>query len=132
MLDIHNNLWYAADMLRKFSETHIDKDLTETATDFENALLFNCKFRDLRGKSFINCDLNHSEFLTDRVEDLLNFSLTLNCHSFRNVVLSETIFDLLLLLLFITKGNDSKRKKLLSVVGADRARKLLRQLEDLE
>src|SRR5688572_15795923 len=119
-------------MLRTFSEKHIDENLEETATSYDNALLFNCKFRDLRGKSFINCDLNHSEFLTDRVEDLLNFSLTLNCHSFRNVVLSETIFDLLLLLLFITKGNDSKRKKLLQIVGSERARELSEKLEILE
>jgi len=119
-------------MLRHFTEQHIDEDLTKTATSYENALLFNCKFKDLRGKSFINCDLNQSQFLTDTVADLLGFSITLDCHSFENVELSELIFNLILLLLYKTKGNDKKRKMLLAIVGYDEARRILEQLETLE
>jgi len=119
-------------MLRAFAEQHIDEDLTKTTADFDNALLFNCKFDNLRGRTFKNCDLNHSEFLTDKLEDLLDFTLTLNCGSFENVRLSEMVFDVLLLLIYKTKGNDSKRKKILSVVGTARARELLYQLENLE
>ena len=119
-------------MLRVFTEQHIDEDLTAIDRDFDNALLVNCKFKNLRGLTFKNCDLNYSEFLTDRIEDLLGFTLTLDCNSFQNVTLSETIFDVLLLLLFKTKGNDTKRRKLLEVIGKEKAEALLKQLELLE
>ena len=119
-------------MLRAFAEQHIDEDLTKTTADFDNALLFNCKFDNLRGRTFKNCDLNHSEFLTDKLEDLLDFTLTLNCGSFENVRLSEMVFDVLLLLIYKTKGNDSKRRKLLNVIGKEKAEALLKQLALLE
>lgn len=119
-------------MLRQFKETHIDEDLTQTATDYDNALLFGCLFDDLRGRTFKNCDMNRSRVLTGDVQKLLGFTVTLDCHSFKNVELSETVFDVLLLLLFSTKGNDSKRRKLLRVIGRDRASMLRKQLEVLE
>lgn len=119
-------------MLHKFSEKHIDEDLSMSATDYDNALLFHCKFKNLRGLTFKNCDLNQSEVLTDNVADVLGFTATLGCHTFTGVTLSETVFDLLVLLLYTTKGNDSKRRKLLNIVGADRAKELLQQLDSLE
>jgi hypothetical protein len=119
-------------MLRAFAEQHIDEDLTNADRDFDNALLFNCKFDNLRGRTFKNCDLNRSEFLTDRIEDLLGFTITLDCHSFGNVTLSETIFDAILLLLYKTRGNDSKRRKLLEIIGKEKVEALLKQLGTLE
>ena len=119
-------------MLREFSQQHINEDLTETVSDYDNALLFGCKFRKLRGRTFKNCDLNYSEFVTDNIKELLGFTLTLSCHSFKNVRLSPLVFNLLILLLLQTLGNDTKRRKLLSVIGKKTAKELLKRMEELE
>jgi len=74
----------------------------------------------------------NSRFLTDRIEDALGLTLTLDCHSFEDVECSPLIFDLLLLLLAKTKGNTDKRRKLIEFVGRDRAYEILKQLEQLE
>jgi hypothetical protein len=118
--------------LHSFAALHMDKDYTNETGVHDNELFFNCKFKKLNGLTLKDCDLNRSEFITDDIRDALGFTLTLNCMSFNHVQYSELLFDLLLLLLSKTKGNDEKREKLLDVVGRERANKLLRILNTLE
>jgi hypothetical protein len=76
--------------------------------------------------------MNGSKLLTDKIEDALGLTATLDCHSFDNVELSPLLFDLFLVLLLKTKGNETKRRKLIQVIGEDRVRQLLSQLSEIE
>lgn len=119
--------------VRHFAAKAIDQDLSGAPLGHrENELFFNCTFKDLRNTTFKNCDLNHSKFTSDRAEELLGLTVTLNCHSFENVELSPFVFDLMLTLLLKTKGNVEKRRKLIEVIGEDRLRELLTQLKQVE
>src|SRR5258706_10758061 len=106
--------------LHKFSEEYIDADMTVCKKEFDNALLYHCRFKDLRNVTIKNCDMNQSEILSDRIEDLVGFCATFSCKHFNNVKLSELVFDIFLMLLVQTKGNDLKRLKLLEIVGKER------------
>lgn len=119
--------------LRDFSEKHIDETMQGVAgREFDNALFFNCVFDDIKGTTFKHCDLNHSTFKTDKIEDLLGATITLDCNSFGNVELSPLIFDLILVLLTKSRGNTEKRKQLVEVLGRERVLELLTQMKDLE
>lgn len=118
--------------MRKFTERHIEEDCSELKGDHENGLFFGCTFRKLNDLSLKNCDLNGSQFKTEGIRDALGFTVTLDCHSYKGVELSEDLFDLQLLLLYQTLGNDEKRKKLLDVVGKERAERFLRIMSHLE
>lgn len=64
---------------------------------------------------------------------MLGFTVTLDCHSFKDVELADQEFDLICLLLTKTKGNTLKRMALLKhVVGMENSRRLLTKLETLE
>lgn len=119
-------------MLHKFSDMFIDKDFVNVTQDFDNALLYNCIWHKLNGVTLKNCDLNHSKIPIQKIEDILNFTVTLNCKSFNNVELSELVFNLFLILLYKTKGNDTKRRKILELIGTEEAKKLLSTLEGIE
>ncbi|CAK0752179.1 hypothetical protein CCP3SC15_1830002 [Gammaproteobacteria bacterium] len=103
--------------LREFSEIHIEQGEPVHPKEYENALFFDSVFDDLRGLTLKDCDLNRSRFVTADVEKALGFTLTLNCHSFGGVEYSPLLFDLLLYLLTITKGNDAKRHELKKLLG---------------
>ena len=118
--------------LHTFSETHIDEDCSRLDGSHENGLFFNCKFDRLVGLTLKDCELNQSEFETDSISKALGFTMTLGCKSFRGVRLSSLLFDLVLCLLTMGKGNDSKREKLKDVVGRDRYDALMRVLRVTE
>lgn len=118
--------------LRKFSEIHIDEDCSQLGGEHNNALFHNCKFHKLNGLSLVDCDLYKSEFTTESIRDALRFAVTLNCHSFRGVKLSPLIFDLILMLLTMSEGNDEKRRQLIEVIGQSRYDALNRVLERVE
>lgn len=118
--------------LRQFSELHIDEDCRDLTGQHENGLFFNCKFEKLNGLTLKDCDLNRSQFVTETLRDALGLTLTLDCFSFKGVELSPLLFDLLLLMLHISAGNDEKRERLLDVIGQHRAAQLLRIIEGLE
>jgi hypothetical protein len=120
------------DSVHKFASYHVDEDCSDLTGTHDNELFFNCTFDKLSGLTLKNCDLGRSEFVTTSVVDALNFTLTLNCNSFRDVTLSPLLFDLLLALLVTSAGNSEKREKLLDVIGKDRAKVLLRVLKDIE
>lgn len=117
---------------RDWNEVHIREDCTSIKGKHDNGLFFGCKFDDLRGVSLTNCDLSTSQFVTDDIRKAMNFTMTLNCHSFRDIELSEELFDLYLALLLTTKGNDEKRDKLADVIGRRKAERLLSLLKRLE
>ncbi len=121
------------DALHRYSAEHIDENLESVPVgNRENELFFNCTFRDVRGATLKRCNLHHSKFLTDRIEDALGFTVTLDCNSFQDVELSPLLFDLLLCLLLKTKGNTEKRRKLLDVIGRDNAHKILSEMARIE
>jgi len=119
--------------LHKFDETHVDEDLTKICNkEYKNALLFNCKFKDLRNVTFKDCDMNQSRILSDRIEELLGFTATFSCKHFHNVELSELVFDLFIMLLIQSKGNDEKRSKLKEILGQEKLDFFINKLKDLE
>jgi len=118
--------------LRHFSEEHIREDCTTMTGEHEDGLFFGCRFDRLNGLTLKDCDLNRSEFQTEKVRDALGFTLTLSCLSFRNVKFSALLFDLMLCLLSMSAGNDEKRAKLRDVVGAGRFDTLMRVLKGIE
>jgi hypothetical protein len=116
-----------------FRATHIDEDLKGVSIGSrENELFFNCELKYLRGATLKNCVLTNSKVLTDRVEDALGLTVTLDCHTFEDLELSPLMFDLLLVLLLKTKGNVEKRRQLIAVIGRARVVELLGQLKRLE
>lgn len=118
--------------LRNFDQTFIDSDCKTLSGLHDNELFFNCVFENLNNLTLSNCDLNQSKFLTASIRDALNFTLTLNCHSFDKVEFSELLFDLLLVLVTKTTGNDLKREQLLDVIGRDRASAINKILKTIE
>lgn len=118
----------------KFSASHIDQDLTGVRLGHhENELFHNCTFKDVRGAVLKDCNLQHSRFVTDRIEDALGLTFTVgDCNTFENVEYSPLLFDLLLVMMCKTKGNDVKRRKIIELIGKDRLIDILRQLKGIE
>lgn len=113
-------------------QTHIHEDCSSLTGTFEDHVFYGCHFNKLNGLALKNCDLNQSKFTTDRIEDMVNFTISLNCLSFQNVELSPLIFDLILCLLVKTKGNTEKRRRVLELIGHDRAHQVLRSMGRVE
>lgn len=111
---------------------HIDEDCRELTGHHKGDVFANCTFDNLNGLTLERCDLSRSKFTTSTLEHALNFTVTLNCLSFNQVEMSELLFDLLICMLLKTKGNDEKRKKLVSVLGRERVVELLSAMKNLE
>jgi hypothetical protein len=120
------------DKLREFSNERIGEDCSTLSGTHENELFFDCIFCNLGGLTLKDCVLDRSKFTTSRLRDALGFTMTLDCHSFRDVEFSPLLFDLFMMLAYMSKGNDEKREKLLDVVGRDRAQAILRALKETE
>lgn len=114
--------------MREFSDKHIDEDCRGMSGTHENELFFNCVFDRLQNLSLINCDLNQSKFKTSSIKDAMGFAMTLDCFSFRGVEYSPILFDLLLLLMTLTTGNDEKRRQIVEILGKDRYESMKRLL----
>lgn len=95
------------------------------------ALLWNCRMERLRNTTLDHCCLAHSVVAPRRIEDILGFTLTLNCFSWKDVELNEVAFDLMLFLLTTTVGNDDKREVLKRLIGAERLIELERDFATL-
>lgn len=113
-MDLHN---VQSDALRDFSSVKIEEDCKGLRGHHENELFYGCSFRDLRGLTLKDCDLNQSRFETDRLAEARGFTLTIDCHSFNGVEYSPLLFDLLLYLMTTTKGNDDKRRHIFELLG---------------
>jgi hypothetical protein len=113
-------------------KAHINENCESISGTFEDEVFFECTFKKLNGLTLKDCDLNRSKFTTDDIRDALNFTMTLNCHSFDKVEYSPLLFDLMLCLIIKTKGNTEKRKKLIEIVGEERLREILVALSSLE
>jgi hypothetical protein len=118
--------------LRTFNAIHIDEDCSNLTGYHDNELFFNCTFDKVNRTTLRNCVLNESRFLTERIQDILGFTLTLDCFSFDGVEWSELTFDLLLCLMIMSTGNDAKREKLKDVLGKTRHEALMRVLRRIE
>jgi hypothetical protein len=123
---------HSNEALHQFSKVSIDENCEVISGHHENELFFNCTFKKLNGLTLKDCDLNRSTFKTSDVRDALNFTMTLNCHSFNNVSFSPLLFDLMLVLLLKTNGNTEKRQALIEVIGKERVIELLQELKSLE
>lgn len=119
--------------LHTYSVSHIDEDCTASLGEHVNELFHNCTFKNVRGAVLKDCNLRHSKFVTDKLEDALGFTLTLgDCGSFEDVEYSPLLFDLLVVMMLKSKGNEEKRKKLLEVIGKDRVIEILRMLKRVD
>ena len=117
---------------REYSETHIGEDCSHLRGRFFNALFYDCTFSRCDGLELSNCVLENSKLTATEPEDILGVSLTLNCHTFKNLELSPDAFDLLLLLICKMKGNTEKRRAIIDIVGRERTIELLRRMRTLE
>lgn len=86
----------------------------------------------MRDVTLRNCTLAQSTFLTDKIEDALGFTVTLDCMTFDDLELSPLMFDLLMVLLIKTKGNTEKRRRLIDVLGHERLHEILKAMRQLE
>ncbi len=117
-----------AESLREFNQVHIDEDCRGLSGTHTNELFFNCVFDKLSGLNLVDCDLNESKFKTSSIQDALGFSMTLDCFSFKGVEYSPLLFDLLVVLMSLTHGNDEKRRKLVDVIGPEKMQAMKRVL----
>src|SRR6266705_4631762 len=99
---------------------------------FLRALFFGCVFKRLRGTVFEHCSLQQSSIEPEKLEDLLGFTITLDCFSWRYVTLNSLAFDAMLFLLSITNGNDSKRAVLKRLISENNRAHLEKNFEELE
>lgn len=118
--------------LHKFDEIHIDEDCSSVTGLHNNALFFGCLFKSVAGLTLKDCDLNRSVFDVNSINDALGFTLTLGCKSFRSVKYSPLMVDLLLYLLTLTDGNDSRRDEIRDMLGEDKVRIFDRVLKRVE
>lgn len=118
--------------LRNFNKINIGKDCSDLTGFHENELFFECTFNHLKDLTLKNCVLDRSQFATASVRDALGLTVTLDCHSFNGVELSPLVFDLILSLLIMTKGNDEKVAELVKVIGTERVHALQRLLRRIE
>lgn len=119
--------------LRQWKETHFDENCEQLTGHHDNGLFWNCTFDDLRGLTLKDCVLANSKFKTNDLRKAIGFTLTLgDCNSFKDVEYSEELFDLYLVMALMTKGNTEKRRKLIDLIGRDKARKILNTLSTLE
>jgi len=114
-------------------EAYSHQVFTEVPPDADGAIFYDCTFHKLSGAMLKNCTLHSSTFAMTKPEDIIGLTVTMDCNSFKEVELSPEVFDLLLLLLCRSKGNNKKRMAIIeNVVGHDRAVQLLRDTERLE
>ena len=118
---------------RRFSETHLSEDCRLFSNlEVSNGLFFDCDFENISKATLKNCDLNRSRIKPKTFRDMLDVTLTLNCHTFNEVELNELAFDAILALLISTKGNDLKRAKLVDVIGRSRYNKIKKIMGESE
>lgn len=118
--------------MKNFDARYVDIENLQLYGRYENTLIFNCSIHNLENVQLLNCDLNYSKLLIDNIINLRNFSCTMNCGTFENVELSPLIFDLILMLLIKSRGNEQRRKRLFRMLGVERIRDLGQQMDKLE
>ena len=119
--------------LREWKESYINEDCRTITGMHENALFWGCTFEKLNNVVLKDVVLRNSKFITTKVQDALGFTLTVgDCGSFRDVQYSEELFDMLLVMMIMTKGNTTKRRKLMDVVGSNRVGQILKELATVE
>lgn len=99
---------------------------------FLRALFFGCILKRLRGTTMEHCSLQQSSIEPDKLEDLLGFTITLDCFSWKYVKLNSLAFDAMLFLLSITIGNDEKREVLKRLISDKNKKELEQGFEQLE
>lgn len=116
-----------------FNQVFENQTFESLSGTFIHCTFRNCTFKRVSGLSLIDCSLWGSRLISDKFEDFLGFSITMQCKSVDELELSETAFDSVLLLLLKTSGNTEKRRKILSeVLGKDKVRNYLKRFSTLE
>lgn len=114
--------------LRQWTEVYIDKEVRLEPREYRDVLFFNCKLHPHPKAILINCCLDRSELVGNGL-GAIGMHVGLDCQHFGGVTLSEDAFDQFLLLLVRTRGNTTKRQKIIDlIVGKARAKELLRQI----
>lgn len=117
-----------------WTEQHVDESPIVQGKRFLRAMFFGCKFTRLRGTTMEHCSLQGSTIEPSKLEDLLGFTITLDCFSWKYLTLNSLAFDAMLFLLSITKGNDEKRailKRMISPENKDHLEDSFERLETL-
>jgi hypothetical protein len=105
------------DRLRDYHSIHIDEHIPVLSGYYDNVLFYNCTIDAVKNAHLHNCVLTGSTFPGQSLADFQGLTLTLDCHSFYNVELSEAALDYILMLLVKTRGNNEKREKIIEAIG---------------
>lgn len=120
-------------MFRAFREKHIDELFEEVPAPKRNVEFYDCTFNKLGGAVLENCSLSGCKFAMTDPADIIGLTVTMDCFTFSNLELSPEVFDMLLMLICKSKGNNEKRLSIIeNVVGHDRAVELLKKMQHLE
>lgn len=115
-----------------WTEKYLHQSPVVQGKRFLRALFFGCKLTRLRGTTMEHCSLQGSTIEPSRLEDLLGFTITLDCFSWQYMTLNSLAFDAMLFLLSITKGNDEKRAMLKRIISPENRDHLEDSFEHLE
>lgn len=118
--------------LVNFKAVHIDEDCTQLKGEHQLELFHNCTFNNLNGLTLKDCTLTHSKVITNTVPDAMGLTITMDCRTFDNLELSPLMFDMFMVMLLKTKGNEEKRKRLIDILGRERLHQLLKEMKQLD
>lgn len=106
---------------RRFSEIHEDEDLPDIrGRGFVRALFSKCRFKNMRKSHLVGCTMDQCTVETDDPRDILDVTLTLNCHTFRNLRLSPAAFDALLYVATMSAPDEETREKARAALDPER------------
>jgi hypothetical protein len=91
-----------------------------------------CEISRATGAEFVHCSLRDARITSSDIRDFLGVTLTLDCQTFEGLEFTEPVFDALLNLLAMTRGNDAKRAGLRALIDPKRLAVFDRIFPDLE
>jgi hypothetical protein len=119
-------------MTTNWVEEHIYEALDLGGRRLARSLLYGCKLENLRGTLLAHCCLAESQIAPRTIEDMVGFTVTLDCFSWKDVQLNELALDLMLYLLTLGKGNDEKRAMLKRMIRPEHLLELESDFERLQ
>lgn len=108
--------------MSEYSEVHWGETVDLTGQRLQDAQFHDCVITGLRNTWLVGCDMAGSKVDIRDPVGILDATLTVNCYTFKDVELSEMVFDSMIYLLSLGNGNDAKRRALREMVEPSRLR----------
>jgi hypothetical protein len=118
---------------RRFSAVYENTDFPSLrGRGFVRALFSDCTFHDIRKVHFVNCTMENCRIETEDPRDLLEATITINCHTFRNLKLSPAAFDALLFVISMAAPDEDMRTRSRTALDPSRLKLYERIFPELE